>query len=277
MGQLDFEVVGQKLKTIDPTTGDTIDVKNKKSLIRKDTSQILDVVGVGYKIVQNNEVFEEVERKIYTSLGEGSLSNAQITDSMAFNGQTCYRQYVFPEIRVKSKKNSKSDIAFRVVVINGFGNSAIKVYSGAIDFFCMNGMISGEYGLSSVRHSVNVQIERVSNPIAMSLKAFKIQNNNWLEWQEVNVNHREVVSFLESSISSKKLRDSVEMQIQREYQSRGTTKWAVYSALTYYATHDKGDFAVNKRSAGNEASILFKREKFVNSLTKSEPWRALSA
>ena len=62
----------------------------------------------------------------------------------------------------------------------------------------------------------------------------------------------------------------------RETPNHGNTVWAVYSALTYFASHDSGDFSVRDTGNDHANATLIKREEDVADWVKSAPWLRLA-
>jgi hypothetical protein len=58
--------------------------------------------------------------------------------------------------------------------------------------------------------------------------------------------------------------------------SHGTNVWAMYSAATFYASHDEGDFAVRDiNKTDNAAATLMKREEEIMQWTESSKFQEL--
>ena len=139
MNVSDFTVAERPLFMVDGKTDLPARVPEFKALYRTDTGQVLSVVKNSYRVIQNEEVFDAVEQNVVQALGHSRLANAKIEDDIAKDGLLSMRSWVFPDIRVRSTTTSKSDIAFRIVAINGFGGISVKCFYGGVDFYCLNG------------------------------------------------------------------------------------------------------------------------------------------
>ncbi len=274
MNASDFTVAERPLFMVDSKTNLPARVPEYKALYRTDTGQVLSVVKNSYRVIQNEEVFDAVEQNVLQALEYSSLANAKIEDDIAKDGLLSMRSWIFPDVRVRSTGASKSDIAFRIVAINGFGGISVKCFYGGVDFYCLNGLICGEdYSTLTFRHAKHTDTSVRFTPIRESLEQFEEQSKVWLRWQNTEVDHESVMSFLKQIVESDSLLNALKGQIFNEYVHRGQTLWAVYSALTFYASHNEGYFAVNERAKGNEAAVMLRRQNAVQRMVNSPRWK----
>ena len=276
MNVSDFTVAERPLFMVDYKTDLPAKVPEFKALYRTDTGQVLSVVKNSYRVIQNEEVFDAVEQNVVQALGHSRLANAKIEDDIAKDGLLSMRSWVFPDIRVRSTTTSKSDIAFRIVAINGFGGISVKCVYGGVDFYCLNGLIVGEdYSALAFRHAKHTDTRVRFTPVRDSLEQFEEQSKIWLRWQNTEVDHESVMSFLKEIMESDSLLNALKDQIFNEYVHRGQTLWAVYSALTFYASHNEGIFAVSERAKGNEAAVMLRRQDAVKRMVDSPQWKEM--
>ena len=276
MNVSDFTVAERPLFMVDCKMNLPAKVPEFKALYRTDTGQVLSVVRNSYRVIQNEEVFDAVEQNVEQALGHSNLAKAKIEDDIAKDGLLSMRSWIFPDLRVQSTGTSKSDIAFRIVAINGFGGISVKCFYGGIDFYCLNGLISGEdYSTLAFRHAKHTDTRVRFTPIRDSLEQFEKQSKIWLRWQNTYVEHESVMSFLSEKVESDILLKRLGDQIINEYGHRGQTLWAVYSALTFYASHNEGIFAVSELAKGNEAAVMLRRQNAVKRMVNSPQWKKL--
>ena len=274
MNVSDFTVAERPLFMVDGKTDLPARVPEYKALYRTDTGQVLSVVKNSYRVIQNEEVFDAVEQNVLQALGYSSLANAKIEDDIAKDGLLSMRSWIFPDVRVRSTGASKSDIAFRIVAINGFGGISVKCIYGGVDFYCLNGLICGEdYSTLAFRHAKHTDTSVRFTPIRDSLERFEKQSKVWLRWQNTEVDHESVMSFLKQIVESDSLLNALKDQLFNEYVHRGQTLWAVYSALTFYASRNEGFFAVSERAKGNEAAVMLRRQNAVQRMVNSPQWK----
>jgi hypothetical protein len=244
-------------------TGNKFDNTGHKALVRmiNDAPVCLNVVKNTYKVVQNDELFAAIHAGLRTGVGDDVLSTAKIRDKTSYHGAVCFREYIFPDVSITSPERDK--IAFRIVIQNGFGTGAIKLLAGAIDFFCTNGLVIGEYTSTYAKHTKGLQISKFEEAVRGSVHMF---------WQ-----HKDFYSTLagkkvldDASVCDwyvAKFGDRLGARLYHQYVSeaktRGKTLWAVYSALTYYSSHSNGDFSLRNTGNDHAAATMMKRENDV--------------
>jgi len=243
---------------------------------RGDAAQLLNVVGSGYKLVHNRELFSAVEHAMMNEMTISSLHDVRVTDKVSGWGKVCYRQYVFPSIRCRLP-DTRSDIAFRLIVQNGYGGSALRMHAGAIDFYCTNGMIRGDYTSAYRKHTKGLIVGDLGKNIRDALLQFANGQEEWQRWARTPTKFDKVVAFFEEIAQSAKMKENLIDQYARECDTRGQNMWAVYSALTYYSSHNDGQFSMRRTVAemDNEAATMLTRELNVAKWTQADSWRAL--
>ena len=77
--------------------------------------------------------------------------------------------------------------------------------------------------------------------------------------------------------ASDKMREGLSEQYLREREVRGNNLWAVYSTLTYYASHPEGTFAFRKtvEEADAVAATMLRHEMDVVRWTRTAQWKEL--
>lgn len=243
---------------------------------------VLGVVGANFKLVLNKELFAHVEAVMRKEIPAHNLRGVMVKDSVARWGTTCYRQYIFPNIKCTLNNQARSQIAFRLIVQNGYGglhSSALRVHAGAIDFYCTNGMVSGEYQSAYRKHTKGLVVSGFTDTIHSALDMFNQSQDKWNRWATTPVKHAAAMELFHQLTDSARLRENLCAQYLRECDARGHNMWAVYSTLTYYASHSDGEFAL--RSTVNDqdsvASTMLLRELSVAKWVTSDAWRALES
>lgn len=254
--------------------GKTESSSEYKNLIRDDTNKLLAVVGKNYKVIQNDELFNQITTRV-----EQALPGAKyhVKDKVARNGKVCFREFIFDEIKVQSLKDSKSDVHFRVITQNSFGHTGIKLYAGGIDFYCENGLILGHFEKTFKKHTKNLQLGVLNDPIQKGIDLFNARQAEWLEWQDRAVSRADAAKTLEDLAVGPRMSERLIARFDQESQDRGGTLWALYSALTFYASHNSAVFPVRQTPTDHTAETLLNRELQVQKWISSEPFTRLAA
>ena len=254
--------------------GKTIPVEAYKALVRTDTGQPLSMVGSGYKVVQNDELFDLITDEI---IGQFPDAGCTIKDRIAHGGQYCHRYFTFRDVQVETTPGSKSSIAFSMLAQNAFGGAAIKLYVGGEDAFCTNGMMFGSFTRDYWKHSQNLHVENVKQPLRQAVQMFNEKGNIWLDWMTRAISRKRVASYLSTLGISETLQKKFICRFVCEATARGSTVWALYSAMTYYASHDSIEFPLRKTGTDHEQLTLVRRASRVRGWTESEAFLKLAA
>ena len=256
------------------------DMPNHKAIIRmwKGEPKQIGLVGKNYKVLPMKDLCQQVEQTFLDTMTEKELSNVITKDATSYYGGLCHREYIFPSITTDIQSD-KSSVAFRTIIINGYdGSSSFKFYNGAIDFFCTNGMVSGIYDMTVRRHTAGLTIPKLDDKLRSSIDIFYKQAETWSKWVGKEISNENAKLCFEAipNISERRV-DQFMRQFHIECLSHGRTVWALYSAATFYATHNEGDFTVRETGQQHEASTLMNREKQVRSWLNTEEFLEIAA
>ena len=257
-----------------------------KALVRRHpttgTPAILHVVKDSYKVTQNRDLYKQIDDTVIAQAGvraEGAI----IKDEVSYLGAFGRRQYVFPNMKCEVEQGRGRDstsVGFRVVVSNSFdGSSAIKMLAGAIDFYCSNGCIRGDFDQSIQRHTSTQEIvlPRMIDKLKASIDVFWRHADILRAWAKKEISDETAELVILKFGFSESRSKAILARFRYEAEIRGRTVWALYSALTYYATHNDDMFSIRSTGSDNVAATLQKRELEVFKITNSNEWRQLVA
>jgi hypothetical protein len=139
-------------------------------------------------------------------------------------------------------------------------------------------MIRGEYQSVYRKHTSGLMITGIADTVQHALDTFGKSQVQWEQWATTPVRHQAAMDLFRELASSDKLRVDLQDQYLRERDTRGDNLWAVYSALTYYASHsDDNEFKMRRSVEQQDSSafIMMKRELSVAKWIDSDAWHAL--
>jgi hypothetical protein len=84
------------------------------------------------------------------------------------------------------------------------GRAAIRFYFGAIDFFCTNGMIRGDYDKVKKKNTSGFTLNGFIYELARARRDFYQQAEQLQVWAETSTRHVNVASLLDELITSKR-------------------------------------------------------------------------
>ena len=258
--------------------------EDKKMLTRTTPSGdvYLNVVNKGYRVVENAEVLEPLQRQMINYFDPLVLEDVKIKDTISANGNVCYAEYVFPKLKhsIETSTGHKTYFGLRFVMKNTFdGKGSVTMWSGLIDFFCTNGTVIGQYDITRKRHSRNFNTDGFFNAFEMSMNGHKQTVEKYQRYADAKVGSSTKVQQLFDKLTktnrqdqkrSGGLSDRLFSQWIDEVRVRGNNLFAVQSAMTHYASHgDDGRFDLTKAGDGG---TLYKRGDEVTKWLRSNTW-----
>jgi len=257
---------------------------DKKMLTRTtpDGDVYLNVVNSSYRVVENAEVLEPLQRQIINYFDPLVLEDVKIKDTISANGNVCYAEYLFPRLKhgIETSTGHKTEFGLRFVMKNTFdGKGSVTMWSGLIDFFCTNGTVMGQYDVTRKRHSRNFNTDGFISAFEMSMTSHKNAVEKYQRYADTKVGSSTKVQQLFDKLTktnrqdqkrSGGLSDRLFSQWIDEVRVRGNNLFAVQSAMTHYASHgDDGRFDLTKAGDGG---TLYKRGDEVTKWLRSNTW-----
>jgi hypothetical protein len=141
----DFDMEGSKLSIV-PT---------HKILTDTWTGKPTGVVGDGYKVTQMRDFTDATEAMLMDALPNDKFKDMEINDTMSHGSAVRCRKYTFPAFSkpIETRKHS-TEVALTVALVQSYdGSTSNGFVTGLLDFFCTNGMISGDYTKGNKRHT----------------------------------------------------------------------------------------------------------------------------
>ncbi len=256
------------------------DVPSHKAIVRDrdGVPAVLGVVGKNYQIITTKEVCQAAENEFRSAMTPEQLHGARVTDKTAYYGSLCIRDYQFPSINVDIDGKG-STARFRTIVTNGYdGSTSLKIYTGAIDGFCTNGMVTGAFDLIAKRHTKGVELPKLAERIRANIKIFYTEAEKWKKWAKKEITRDMAKDVFDAMpAASERLTNKLLRQFDIECLSRGKNVWALFSAATYYATYAEGEFSLRSTDNDHSASTMLGREMQVRRWTKTEAFTKIAA
>ena len=244
----------------------------RKYVIRTDTDEAIGVVGKDFGGVSHPEFFGPIREAWSKELGfihddfydSVALENdVEIDTRISRNGAWALEKVTFNNHRATIETNKhKTDTALTLYAWHGVdGLTSNNVISGAIDFFCTNGMVSGDYNKIRKKNTRHFDMNRITYEMEGIYDRF-IEHTQWCQ------------KLAQKPVSVVRLKDALETMLPQrasknmlnsvlnEFEVRGANAWSVYSAFTQYATHDDR-FGFRQTANDNTLERQFKRNEDV--------------
>ncbi len=245
---------------------------------REDNCTPLGVCKGQYKILQNKELYDLAGKALAESAPSRALSNAQVQEKLSNDGARCFIDISFPELTedLQQLRGNSTGLMFRILGWNSFdGSSPVRFSSGAIDGYCSNGMLWGDFSVFGARHTQGFNSKHLEKFFALSFSDFQQKIIGLREEAKKHLELEEARKFLEKKFS-KALADKLVERFVIESIERGQSVWALRSALTFYASHNSSNFSIRNTGNDHSASTLYTREEEVRKVVNSSEFKTLA-
>ena len=255
------------------------ELNSHKVLVDTWTGAPTGVVGDKYKVTQMRDFTDATERMLMDALPNDKFKDMEIHDTMSHKSAVRCRKYTFPAFSkpIETRKHS-TEVALTVALVQSYdGSTSNGFVTGLLDFFCTNGMISGDYTKGNKRHTSGFNLTNFILDMDKVVKDFYNDIQRYQIWAGTDIPVIQAEGTIESLPGmSDKLAKGIKDQYLTEVQTRGSNVWALASALTYYSSHNSEEFPI-KGSAANDnvARALLDRSRKVNTWLRSSVFQNL--
>jgi len=270
---------GSDLQLVDSLSTKLTGLENHKVLVDTWTGASTGVVGEKYKVTQMGDFTKATEEMLLEALPNDKFKDMEISDSMSHGSAIRSRKYTFPAFAkpIETRKH-QTDVALTVALIQSYdGSTSNGFVTGLLDFFCTNGMISGDYTKGNKRHTSGFNLSNFILDMDKVVRDFykDIQRYQVMASTDIRIPQAEAVLEALPGMSEK-MQERMKDQYLTEVSTRGSNVWALASALTYYSSHNSEEFPV-KGSASNDnvAKSLLDRSRRVSNWMNSAPFQNL--
>ena len=252
-----------------------------KYVINGNTGEYLGIVGNGFTCANHGDFFTQAHNTISEHLGAEFCDSMNIKYRTARNNAWVMMDMTMPNVlrQIKSEKHSTT-IAPRLIALHGIdGSCSNMVFFGAIDFFCTNGMVTGDYDKIKRKNTANFSLAKFIQELESSVTDFYATADRFQRWAETSLMTVDVKALLESVIKSERKSDKMFTLYNQEVSTRGRNVWALYSAFTNYSTYADERNGFNLRNTGNDtvAQSMWAREQEVAKWISSPQFQAVAA
>jgi hypothetical protein len=228
-------------------------VKDFKAIVNPNTEEIISVVGSGYQLVQNADIYPQFDEAI--ELSDLNTTGMTRKVSTSHGGGRTVVSYTFPEHRVSIGDNDELDLT--ITVLNSYDTSwRFRSIMGAFRLLCANGMIVGEaLAEYSGKHTLNLNTNKAIKDLSMAIEHFEATSLMWQWYPKIFVTSIEADRVFNAlAKGSKSLRVALDESHEGYIRRLGDNLWALYNTLTHWSTHYK------IKNVSNAPAIVVNRE-----------------
>ena len=254
---------------------------DKKYVINQTTGQPLGIVGKSFKCASHSDFFRGVVDTATETLSNDDLDGAKYNFKTARNGAWAMLDITLPNVTMDiSTDKFETEIGNRIISLHGIdGSCSNQVFFGAIDFFCTNGMITGDHDKVRKKNTSNFSMESFIYELNRARTDFYQQAQQMQVWAHTDLKYVDVSSLLDDMLGSKRKSEKMYSLYMQEASTRGHNKFALYSAMTNYATYADERNGFNLKNTGNDtqAISMWSREQEVSKWISDDRFRLLEA
>ena len=266
-----------------PLAFETTKFNEKKYVINNKTGDYLGVVGQSFNCATHSSFFEGVQNVMVDSIPD-AMTDSTVRWSSARNNAWAMMDITLPSVSttiVTDKHSTK--IGQRVIALHGVdGSCSNQVFFGAIDFFCTNGMITGDYNKVRRKNTSNFCMNRFIQELNQSSIDFYEQADQLQTWAKTELpvySTKGWVEFLSKITKSEQKAMKMIHLVQQEVSKRGRNVFALYSAFTNYASYADDRNGFNLRNTGKDTASqsMWARESEVTKWISTPEFKQLVA
>jgi len=279
---LDFtpqEIVPENLNF--PVVFEQTKFDKSKYVINGNTGEYLGIVGHKFNCASHGDFFTQAHNTVSNTLGEEYCDSMNIKYKTARNNAWALMEMTMPNVlrKITTDKHSTT-IAPRLIALHGIdGSCSNMVFFGAIDFFCTNGMVTGDYDKIKKKNTANFSLDLFIRELETSVNDFYATADKFQGWAETSLMTVDVKALLESIVKSDNKAKKMYSLYNQEASIRGRNVWSLYSAFTNYATYADERNGFNLRNTGNDtaAESMWSREQEVAKWIDSPQFQEVAA
>jgi len=254
---------------------------DKKYVINEMTGQPLGIVGKSFRCASHGDFFRGVVDTATETLSAQDLEDADFNFNTARNGAWAMLDITLPNVTSTIKTDKfETSIGNRIISLHGIdGSCSNQVYFGAIDFFCTNGMITGDHDKVRKKNTSNFTMNSFIYELNRARTDFYTQAEKMQVWANTDLKYVDVSTLLDDMLGSKRKSERMYSLYMQEAGTRGHNKFALYSAMTNYASYADERNGFNLKTTGNDtqAISMWSREQEVSKWVSDPKFITLEA
>ena len=251
----------------------------KKYVMNKDTDTPIGIVGNSFNTTSHKSFIDGVEKVIKENRTPYELFDAKVKVSTAKDNAVIIADITLPNVITKITTDvHETTIAERIIALHGVdGSMSNQVFFGAIDFFCTNGQIRGEYDKVRRKNTSRFSIDTFINELQNAKQDFYAQSKKLQAWANIKLDGVDVADIIKGIVKSDRKAEKMTALYQHEVSNRGKNVFALYSAFTNYSSYadDKNGFKLKEMGNDTESLSMWAREQEVSKWISSNEFKKL--
>jgi hypothetical protein len=221
-------------------------IEGHKAIVRTDTDEVLGVHGSRYQMVRHDTVVNSIMDAVKAS----NISMDYDLNVVAIeNGRKLRGEILFNDVTIQPQVGDY--VKFRVSFFNSYdGSWSFSQAADGLRLWCLNGCTHAMgTGRSKFKHTQSINVEGSAAKIVNGLDTFINQREVWQSWMTQKLSAQTAELFFKRTIAKAPTNQTMvtktnEKQLENlikiysdEAKTLGSNKWALYNAMTFWASH----------------------------------------
>jgi len=252
---------------------------SKKYVMNVNEDIPIGIVGKSFNTTSHKIFINGVENVIKENRNPYELENAKVKVSTAKDNAVIIADITLPNVTttVTTDKHTTT-IAERIIALHGVdGSMSNQVFFGAIDFFCTNGQIRGEYDKVRRKNTSNFSIDTFIDELQNAKQDFYAQSQKLQSWANIKLDGVDVAEIIKNIVKSDRKAEKMSSLYYNEVANRGANVFSLYSAFTNYSSYadERNGFSLKNMGNDTESLSMWNREQEVSKWISSNEFKKL--
>lgn len=252
---------------------------SKKYVMNVQEDKPIGIVGKSFNTTSHKIFIDGVENVIKENRNPYELENAKVKVSTAKDNAVIIADITLPNVTTKIVTDKhETTIAERIIALHGVdGSMSNQVFFGAIDFFCTNGQIRGEYDKVRRKNTSNFNIDTFIDELQNAKQDFYAQSQKLQEWASIKLDGVDVSEIIKNIVKSDRKAEKMSSLYYNEVANRGANVFSLYSAFTNYSSYadERNGFSLKNMGNDTESLSMWNREQEVSKWISSNEFKKL--
>jgi len=233
---------------------------SKKYVMNVNEDKPIGIVGNSFNTASHKHFIDRIEQVIKENRNPYELADAKVKISTAKDNAVIIVDVTLPNINKTVVTNlMTTTICERFIITHGVdGSMSNQVFFGAIDSYCTNGQIGGEYGKFKRKNTSRFNVDIFGDEVQNAKQDFYAQSKRLQDWANIKLDGVDVSEIIKNIVKSDRKAEKMTSLYYNEVANRGSNVFSLYSAFTNYSSYADERNGFKLKEMGNDTErILF--------------------
>jgi len=252
---------------------------SKKYVMNVNEDKPIGIVGNSFNTASHKHFIDRIEQVIKENRNPYELADAKVKISTAKDNAVIIVDVTLPNINKTVVTNlMTTTICERFIITHGVdGSMSNQVFFGAIDSYCTNGQIGGEYGKFKRKNTSRFNVDIFGDEVQNAKQDFYAQSKRLQDWANIKLDGVDVSEIIKNIVKSDRKAEKMTSLYYNEVANRGSNVFSLYSAFTNYSSYadERNGFKLKEMGNDTESLSMWNREQEVSKWISSNEFKKL--